>query len=399
MTNILFKEHRVADFVRPLTVENAFKSYFNFGQIHSQVFEQAYAMGTASWYATGNPGTGISSWSVSETELHIDASASTGDWQKVINLTAMPHSMLLKYHVEEYSQAAILGVQSDGSCYLVGTTSSQFFVSKGDSAGVYTDVYRITKAHPQIANCEVALRHIRFSDNDDDLWRCISLWMNDALIGTYIEKASSLLNNPIYFGFAAAPPSAVTYTDITVPQLTEFAETCTLDPAENPMGGLSRAIEGRYIKMNMRHNGAVRAWRPREVTSKHTFVDGQILSRNLPFDRRSISNHVRQVGAYRQAEYVRQDLIQKQGHRFSELNNPFLMSEDECYEQARLSILRMESEAESQSIVTPFTPLLQMEDRITTPSGEFVITQRDINVEQARIYQNIQARKYNLVGA
>ena len=40
MTNIQFQYHRLADFVRPLTVENAFKTYFNFGQIHEQVFEK-----------------------------------------------------------------------------------------------------------------------------------------------------------------------------------------------------------------------------------------------------------------------------------------------------------------------------------------------------------------------
>lgn len=399
MTNIQFQFHRVVDFVSPLTVENAFRRYANFGQIHDQVFEKAYEMASAGWAATGNPGTGINSFTADDTELFLNAVTAPAGWHKVIQLTAVPHSVLLKYHKETDPQAAVVGVQDDSSCYIVGTRSGHITIAKRDSAGTVTNVLDITKTYPQIADVQVALRHIRFSDDDSDLWRCISLWMNDALMVSYVEKVDGILDNPIYFGLATYAGSTCAFTDIQIPQLTEFAETCTLDPSEEPMGGLQRAIEGRYIKMHMRQNGQLRAWRPREVDSQRTFINGEILSKDIPFDRRSMYNHVRQVGAYRQAEFFRPDLIRKQDHRFTELNNPFLMTEAECYDQARLSILRMESEANSQQLVTPFTPLLQPEDRITTPDGDYIITQRDITVEQARVYQNLQTRQYNSVGS
>lgn len=399
MTNIQFQYHRVVDFVRPLTVENAIRTYCNFGQIHDQIFELTYELASADWVATANPGTGINSFTASDTELFLDATSAPAGWHKVIQMTAVPHSILLRYHKDTDPQAVVLGVQTDGTYYVVGTRNGHCVIYTGNSAGVLTTVLDIEKDYPEVADVEVAFRHIRFSDNDDDLWRCISLWMNDALMVSYVEKVTGILDAPIYFGFATYSGHTSTFTDISIPQLTEFAETCTLDPAENPMGGLQRAIEGRYIKMNMRQNGEVRAWRPKEVESKHTFGYGVILSKDLPFDRRSIYNHVRQVGAYRQAEFVRPDLIKQQGHRFTELNNPFIMTEAECFEQARLSILRMESEANAHQLTTPFTPLLQMEDRITTPDGDYIITQREINIENARIYQNLQTRKYNLVGA
>lgn len=401
MTNITFQSHRLTDFTRPLTVENAFRTFFNFGQIHSQAFDTAYAMASSNWIATGNPGTGITDYTVDEQDLFLDATTSEAGWHKVINVeSTMPHSMLLKFHKVDVRWAAVVGYLEDGTSYLIGTNASgEPSIWRGSSDGTYEVVHYVPKSTPTVADVEIALRHIRFSDNDDDLWRCITLFMNDAMICTYIEKTSDLLPAPVYFGFAAPSGYSATYSNISVPQLTEFAETCTLDPSEAPIGGLGRAIEGRYIKMHMRHDGSVRAWRPRPVDSKRSFVAREILARNLPFDRRSIYNHVRQVGAYRQAEYVDYDQIKKEGHRFTELNNPFLMSEDECYEQARLSVLRMQSEANSQSITTPFTPLLQIEDRITTPDGDYVITQRDITIEQARIYQGIQAREYNEVGA
>lgn len=398
MTNIQFQTHRVTDFVRPLTVENAFRTYCNFGQIHNQIFEETYAQASANWIASANYTTGVEV-TPSDDELFIDATDSIASWNVAINLTAVPHSVLLRYHKDTDPQAAVVGFQSDGSFYLVGTRSGHLVISKRDSSGVFSDVLNIAKAYPAVADCEVALRHIRFSDDDSDLWRCISLWMNDALMCTYIEKVDGILSNPIYFGFGTYAGSSATFTDISIPQLTEFAETCTLDPSENPMGGLQRAIEGRYIKMVMRPTGSLRAWRPVQTESVHEFFDGDTLSTDLPFDRRSIFNHVRQVGAYRQAEFVRPDLIKEQGHRFTELNNPFLMTEAECYDQARLSILRMESEADGKTMVSPFTPLVQIEDHITTPDGEYIITGRDISIEQSRLYQNLQTRKYNLVGS
>ncbi len=400
MANIQFQDHRLADFTAPLTVENAMRTYFNFGQIHIHLFEKIYEQGSAFWIATGNPGTGLTGHSEDETEIFINATSSTGTWHKLINLTEVPHSILLKYRKESDPQSAIVGVQNDGSYYTVATRSGHVTFLKTNETGTTETILDIVKSYPTgIADVQVALRHIRFSDNDNDLWRCISLWMNNAMICTYVEKVDTLLTNPIYFGLGTYAGNSSTYSNVSIPQLTEFAETCTLDPSENPMGGLQRAIEGRYIKMTMRHNGGIRAWRPKESPSRHSFGYGVILSKDLPFDRRSIFNHVRMVGAYRQAEFVRPDLIKQQGHRFVEMNNPFIMTEAECLDQARLSILRMESEANAQQLVTPFTPLLQMEDRITTPDGDYIITQREIQIDQSKIYQNLQTRKYNLVGA
>ncbi len=398
--SLQFQDFRVYDFNPPLTVEDAYRKFFNFGELHENVFEQAYALASDNWYASGNSSP-ITSFTVDPDSVFIDATGSSGAWHKVIHtIDSLPHSLLLKYHKTQQRQGAILGTQVDGSHYLVATDNSgNVTISKGTGAGVYTTVFAIQKGTPVEADVEIALRHIRFSDNDADLWRTITLWMNDALVCTWAEKVANLLVPPINFGFAVYATDTVTYTDVVIPQLTEFAETCTLDPAESPSGGLGRATEGRYLKQHMRWDGSVRAWRPKEVGSAHSFVTSDSMSLELPFDRRAIFNHIRQVGAYRQAEYVREDLVQTQGHRFDELNNPFLMSEDECYTQARLSILRMESEANQIVTVSPLTPLVEMEDRITTPQGDYVVSSREVSIEQSKIYQRITARLYNVVGA
>lgn len=379
----------------PQTVESSFRAYANFAGIHQFKFDTLYVLGSSGW-STENVDL---DFNVNSSRIIIDATAASAGWKQVQQSTLLPSSVLVKYHKTQHRQGVFI-TKSDGSAYLIGTDSSGHpVVQKATDQVTFVTVLSIPKTTPIEADVELAYRQIRFSDSESDLWHTFSLYMNGALVCTYVEKLSDVPAAQVQIGMAAYGGDGVTYTDISVPQITEFAETSTLDPSEFAMGGLQRAIEGRYLKFFIRFDGSLRAWKPRAVESVHTFSKGEVLTLDEPYDNRNLYTHVRQVGAYTQAEFVRSDLIRQHGHRFVEQNNPYLMTEADCFEQARLSILRMESEALTQEFTCPITPLVEPEDRITTPDGDWIMEERQIRLLGLKIEQQITARSYTEVGA
>lgn len=69
------------------------------------------------------------------------------------------------------------------------------------------------------------------------------------------------------------------------------------------------------------------------------------------------------------------------------------MTEQDCYEEARREIRRMQETATQQSLVSSYTPLLEVEDTVTTPDGQFVINGIDWDFNPAQVVQTLSVRK------
>lgn len=341
-----------------------------------------------------------------ETIFTLTAPASPANtWFKVIQGDfALPDNYLLQFHVRDWNWAAVISMLPNGWHYLVGVDheGTPFAFTYDVTRSAYVPAIQIDKTAPREAEVSIAFRQMHFGDSASRIWRSVSLWMNDQNILSHAEQSpndgmsdtSGLIKEDMHFGFAARSGASAEYSNVRIPELTIFTDWISLDPGEAGIGGLQRSIEGYYLKFFIRHNGELRAWQPKASDSKYTYLQEQIEERSQVTDLRELRTHVRQVGAYTQAEYMREDLVRKYGHRFIELNNPYLMTEEECRRQAELAIKRMEEAMIIETITSSYHPLLELEDHVTTPSGERIISSRSITFEGPQAVEQITARQY-----
>lgn len=173
-------------------------------------------------------------------------------------------------------------------------------------------------------------------------------------------------------------------------------EYVTLDPGESPMGGLQRAIDGRYIKLFTRFNGdlVMHIWTNK--SSAFTFLNSDHIDFKKAFDQRELHNHVRMLGAYTEGEYIDHDLVDQIGYRFTEANNPYLLTDRECYIEAKNHVRRMKENAETASFSYQFlNPFLEPEDRITVENeGDWIINGYDLEFSPGYVKATYSIRRW-----
>lgn len=342
---------------------------------------------------------------MAETYIQLTAPASPAyTWFNAVEgSTPLPHSYLLAFDISEPTAnwAALVGCTTSGEYYFVGFQNSIPVIKRWNvEQSYYEDILRYDDNyqlyHPTMGHVEVAFRELRFGDSGSDFFRSVSMWINGTNICQASEQYSVPISGALNFGFSVYSGETVRFNNVRIPQLTAFTDWISLDPGEAPTGGLSRAIEGYYLKYFVRYDGSLRAWRPRQTNSAYDFTLDVMENRTVAQDTRELKSHVRQLGAYTQAEYVRPDLIKTIGHRFAEINNPYLMTEQECVDQAELSIRRLEEKTITESFATTFRPLLEVEDHVTTPGGDRIITSRSVSVTPVQAEESVSLRRYTL---
>jgi len=366
---VTFDEHKMYNRQPPQTVERAIQTYAAWSDIHETEFLDTYYDASLTI-----PGGG-------------------GQWNAEEYNDDIPYNILIEYHTIQDGHGVIVRKDSEGN-------KLSFTIYDGESqCGYYeaeNDLWHIIHSKPvtapEEADVSVAFREQRFSDDPDDVWVSISIWMNDALIDTYLLFWGTPMTGDIKFGLYTYGSHEL--TNVRIPQLTEFAEWSSLDPGEFTLGGMQRALEGRYVKYFIRFNGSMKAWRRTQVNTEHTYSNDNIWNIREAFDIRQFYNHVRMMGAYDHAEYVRYDLVGKYGHKFLETNNPFLMSPAECLREAEREIDRMEEKAFSLQIASACRPHLEPEDRITVDGKEWIIERFDRKFGPGLIEDTVYGRKY-----
>lgn len=286
--------------------------------------------------------------------------------------------------------AVVLGYTSSTSYYLMGVNASRKpFILRVRGTTTKTLIEMPDNA-PLDGEVIISFRQRRFLEDASDVWHCFGIWMNGSHLMSHIEASNEVMDAP-QMGFAAYTSSTITYDEISIPQMTEFADWISLDPGESPQRALERAIEGRYVKYFVRWDGRLRAWIPKATNSVYTYTT--MLNRERRFDARELKTHVRLLGAYTQAEYIRRDLISKYGHRFAELANPYIMTEEECYRQAVLSVKRMEEAADVVKLDVLYNPILEPEDHIIAEDDR-IIDNRSVSYGLPQVKEGMTVRKY-----
>lgn len=235
------------------------------------------------------------------------------------------------------------------------------------------------------------------SDSQGILGRLsIGLFINNVVAVSCEEEVKiQFINSQVGLGLMGDQSLSVTFSNIRIPDFAEVMDVISIDPGEPPMGGLGRAIEGVYLKMFMRHNKALRAYRPflHSTASQYTFQLEDLEELVGPsVDVRGLRSHLRQQGAYTEAEIVDAEILKKYGYRFEQMQNPFLMTVDECYLEGKRALRRMVEESKSVQFTTYGRPLIEIEDIVTLDGTKYRVTSKEMNFIPGQIEESYSLR-------
>lgn len=348
MTSITFTDFHANDTVRPFSLEETWERYGSWSGILDFAFQstcQASSV-TVSGIASG--------WSISPV------------------LSTVLSNLTLYYHKTSSRQAA--AVFGETTQFYAGTDLSGYPTIWDASGNILQQVPIST---PEEADVELTVRQMVMDDTNTNVWISVTMTMNGKWIHTYTKQLEETVDY-LDVSLAAYDSDIVVYTDVRIPELYETSEFGTIDPGENAFSGLSRTIEGRYLLYYVRYDGSLRVWRKKARDSVLT-MDASVDRFQESEDLTRLITHARMMGAYIWGESASTDLLQTYGPRFQEVNNPNLLTEEECDLEAENTLKRSEEDAFGAVFVAQHVPLLEPEDRIVVNGDDWVIN--DYNFE------------------
>ena len=361
-TCLQFSRARVYDRAPARTAEDIFRCYAGFAGIERYKFQSLLTPASTTVVASG----------------------------VTIYQPALPHNYRLTFETSALASATVyLNLRAPDATGLTQVHYRLQFaptvrLSKYIPSSGYTSVW-VSPLAPSGSRVTVSVREIVMRSIGDNIWLVISVYVDDKLLETYMEWIRQSPETDYHVGVAGA------HSAIRVPQLCEIVEWNAQDPGVPVMSGLNRAIEGRDIRFFMRFNGALSAWRqyPRGAVLSLQASDIDALQRAV--DHRARVTHLRMVGAYLEAEIIRDG---RGRHRFVEVKNPYLMTHRECYREAARALNRYDQALNTAIMTSSVRPLLEIGDRVDVMGEAYYIDGVMLNITPAHIESTYQLKWY-----
>lgn len=322
--------------------------------------------------------------------ISLSAPASPAGWQHSIHqYIELRPTHVIKFSVNGASWGCC--VKADGTNHwLVGLDASNKPTVEKYNGSTYTQVTSRVTTYSGAMDVIVQFSEIRFGSSND-LWHTVAMWINGIHVINYCEPQGSALAIPLKFGLAVRAGGGVTFSNVKIPQLGEMAEVATLDTGETSAGGLQRTIEGRYLKYQVRQQGQLHAWRSEPMGQSYMLDEHEGMSEDVHTNQ--IKTHVRMVGAYDYAEYVDDTLISDYSYSFVETNNPYLMSEEDCKQEAKNEIRRRLEGSISGNVTNSAMHFLEVEDGLGVEGNARLINGLTLSYRGPQVEHRVDYRK------
>ncbi len=180
-------------------------------------------------------------------------------------------------------------------------------------------------------------------------------------------KEKTLITTEAPRAFRYNNTTNVTYSNLNVYDLPDRIDYLTFDPGESPLTALSRATDGLDINWFSRRDGSFSVYRSRDKTGEPSSwaPDSVIGDTEFGKDNRSLISHIRVVGAYAEADVIDYDNLGVVGHVYAEVNNPYIMTDEDARNEANRLIRKNKQDARTLSFTTDHNPLLEPDDKIS----------------------------------
>lgn len=364
--SINFRNFRINNLDPCLSVEETFHLFGAWAGIHDFQFDSRYELAS-----------------------HTETGVIAAQWNLGPIVATLPPSFEINYHKVDLRQGLYFYDPTSGLFWMIATDATgQPSILRGNDLAALA----IPRTSPAEADVRIVFQQQRYDDSQDSIWRSVTVYMNDAWVISFAELFP-IAAASVQVGFMAYGTDAITYTDIRVPELCEIAEFGTLDPGESAMSGLQRTTDGRYLKFFVRYDGSFRAWK-KKIRPVAMTIDTEIDNIKRTYDMGELITHARMMGAYIWAEAADNDKIRDYGHRFEEVDNQMLLTEQECAEEAVNELKRSEENSFGVSAVARHIPLLEPEDRVTIDGEDWVVNDYDSEGGYGDMQQTTNARRY-----
>jgi hypothetical protein len=382
MSSVKFKEHLLVKGGQDNTIEDAFRICGEYAGIHTFNFDSEFSEDgddLSQWDTDSEEGTWSSTGSV------ISGTGGGSGYYFMVSQDEMPKAYLVRMSVTGTEGAVgVLATDEDTMIFYWWSATQVGITQRSSDSDTNLIVLPKTSVDGWL---EVSVQ----PGTDDDCF--ISSWLNEqfqanAHIDTY--PTGRLL------ALGCHDANTTTFDNIEIQELTEVIEFITIDTGTFPLNALQRTIGRRHINYFVRFDGSLRAWRPKAATVSRTIdtdmEDAYMYEHRI--DRKALVSHWRQVGAWDTADSFDDDLMANIGHKFHKDDNPDLMTEDDCQNEADRSIIRAQEYAEVLSAAFIYCPFMEPEDVISFNGTSWIVSDYDGSLNAGELTANAHMRKY-----
>jgi hypothetical protein len=390
-----FYSFDMSDNADALTIEGVFQKYASFAGVNGFEFEDTInTFDPLKWTANG-PDIDVNTNDISTTAAVSDSIV----WYS----NNMPHSYVIEFTFHTGAWGLYFRADGNNNWYRVKYDSADYVSLMKATDGSTAMLFEKELSGNEVTTwgrARIAIRDAQASSDSPLRILYISVWVNDNLILTVADNNSS--SSLLKMGLMVAQnlsSSALIFSDIRVASLGEIITVSSLDPGEEPIGAIQRAIEDRYIKYWMRWNGKLKVYKPKARSVSRSLTKADTFNLNLIRDIRQILTHVRVLGAFHFVQVYDDDLVRQFGHRFKELQNTSAWNADDCYNIGLEMLIRSKEQAFQARLDSYGLVLLEVEDRfqavnLAGDTIDYIIDSISWGYEEGALRATINLRQY-----
>lgn len=384
-----------------ISLEDVYRFMAAFGGVHDTTFNST---------VSGVAATGVSgvTWSVG-----------TGSWDHDVDGYLAPQSygeeaFAVFWCSEDMPSSFAFEVcgHGDGVAVAVrGTTADYYLISLTNDYGL--QFYHVAEGVGTLLNSnfedihsedtvygygriKFAVKDTVLTTNNADRWLFLSVWQDDAFIGTHAINIPEA-DPGFKLGLAAADDSVTyLYGSVRVPDLFDIIPFATIDPAETPWGGIQRAIADKVVENFMRYDGTLTAFRSKARARDRSYVNSGMKNLTVDIDSRNIFTRLRLNYALDWVEVFDEDLYEAYGHKFEEITSQVIENLDEAELEALAMLRRVKENIRFAGLETLMGgPFIEPQDRVLMPDGEdYFVNGYSWRLEGNRMGMSIEGRHY-----
>lgn len=341
------------DLNAPLTMETLMRKYGSYAGITKFSFD-AQASNYADWTLTNLAG---SDYSIALDASSIERNGNTADGEAYCmynQIMPQTYSFTVQLGLERYS--IYLNAESNpknGSYEITNDADGAIIFFKWIN-GVSSKLFSVRSeiSHPA-GELLIAVHQRPGTTATQTITRSIGLWLNDRCLAVISDDGIDVQGRLIGLGMRNEFADGTAYTvygPTRIPNMNDIIEWSTLSPGEQPMAGIRRAIEDRFVKFWVRFNGALRAIKPVARSSMFTIPGQYILSRQYGEAPREVITHLRFRGPFHWLRVVDTWLSKRYPHRFEQVDNTSMMTLEDCLREARRIFKRIKESVTNAQI-------------------------------------------------
>lgn len=341
---------------------------------------------------------GLATWSVASGQLSATGGGSAIMYEAVHD-TEIPPSFVAGFDLVS-GYGAFLFHCKDGASDCFGwywDATYMGFVKVNASKGI-TSLMRLPQAISPPHRVTIAVKITRDTSDEDKNWMCMSMFADGMQKCCHVHDLGASDWDGDGIGFGCFNSNTFVVDNLQVQEFHRIAEYVSIDPGESPLSGMQRVMGGTRFRMYESPDGELIVRRPLNKS-----VDWAITDRVTSFAERreklSTLTHVRIAGVYGTVDRLEEDEGVVHGHRFASIDNAWIESDDQLWEEAGHALADAKEQQEGAQLLMPLQALIEPWDLVSYDGTTYRVLRIQHNLDRAgrgsvKASTAIEARKY-----